>query len=118
MRSVLATLRIGFNILTLKSARRECPPETRRAVDRVLSALARQFGDLRSGRSSTGSLQEIDHAVALLLEKPSGPAEDMLTALVAIGSALHHHGDFFDVSRPSPLPEALRPQLLHPGTPA
>jgi hypothetical protein len=38
--------------------------------------------------------------------------EDALTALVAIGSALHRHEGFFGVSRPSPVPDILRREAL------
>ncbi len=111
MRGALAAPRIGFNILMLKSARRDLPRSTAQAIDRVLAALASHFRNLRSGRATPGTFQEIDDAVDLLLAHPSGPVENMLTALVAIGSALHHHSDFFSVARPSPLPAALlRPE--------
>jgi uncharacterized membrane protein YccC len=112
MRSTLAALRIGFNILLLRSARNGLPQNTAQAVDKALSALAIHFRELGSNRRGAGSVRELDQAVATLLEHPSERADDVLTALVAIGSALHRHSDFFGVNRPSPLPEALRPEAL------
>jgi uncharacterized membrane protein YccC len=111
MRSALAALRIGFNLMMLKSIRRDLPRDTALAIDRVLTAMARHFRNLAEGRPTVEPLREVDEAVVLLLEHPTGPAAEMLTALVAIASALHRHADLFGPVRASPLPEALHRQV-------
>lgn len=112
MRSALAALRIGFNIMTLKAVRGDLTHDAARAVDRVLAALARHFGRLAAGQSVSETLGEIDDAVALLLERPTGPADETLTALVAIGSALHRHADLFGQARTAPVPSVLRKEAV------
>jgi uncharacterized membrane protein YccC len=108
MRSALAALRIGFNIMALKAMRRDLAGDAAHSIDRVLAALARHFRRLADGRLTLEPLGEIDDAVALLLERPAGPAEEALTALVAIGSAFHRHADLFGPVRTHPVPDALR----------
>jgi uncharacterized membrane protein YccC len=112
MRSALAALRIGFNIMTLKAVRRDLTEDAARAVDRVLAALARHFRRLVAGQAVSEPLGEIDEAVAVLLERPTGPVDETLTALVAIGSALHRHADLFGPARTVPVPAVLRKEAV------
>jgi hypothetical protein len=112
LRSALAALRVGFNIMLLKEARRELPWNAATAIDRVLAALERHFREVRTGTGGRGSLHEIDDAVALLLARPTPRAEDLLMGLVALGSALHQHADLFGPARSSPVPHALRHEAL------
>jgi uncharacterized membrane protein YccC len=107
MRSALAALRIGLNILFLKDVLQDLPDETGTAVARVLAGLERQFGALRTGSGGAGTLPEIEDAVVLLTTYPSGSGEDLLTALVAIKSALHRHADLFGGASADPVPEVL-----------
>jgi hypothetical protein len=111
MRSALSALRVGFNIMTLTSRRRDLPKEAAEAVGRVSTALERHFRNVRTGTPDDHSLREIDDAVELLLARPVPQAEDLLTALVAISSALHRHTDLFGQARTSLLPHALRRDL-------
>jgi uncharacterized membrane protein YccC len=111
MRSTVAALRVGFNIMLLKAARSHVPRDIAMAIDRVLAGLGRHFSELRAGTGGSGSLHEIDDAVALLLARPTRQAEDLLTGLVAISSTLHRHADLFDRARHSPVPDALRQEF-------
>jgi uncharacterized membrane protein YccC len=111
MRSTLAALRVGFNIMLLKAARSHVPRDIAMAIDRVLAGLGRHFGELRAGTGGSGALHEIDDAVALLLAWPTRQAEDLLTGLVAISSTLHRHADLFGRARHSPVPDALRQEF-------
>ncbi|NIX76334.1 FUSC family protein [Microvirga terricola] len=108
MRSALSALRVGFNILNLKQARTSLSAPLARSLDQVFAALAAHFGALKDGVSHITALPEIDWAAALLLEEGGAAGADVLTALVALGSALHRHQDFFDVARPHLVPEVLR----------
>ncbi|MEZ0168656.1 FUSC family protein [Microvirga sp. TS319] len=108
MRSALAALRVGFNLILLKEASHEIPRDAATAIARVLAELERHFRDLRMGTTISGPLHAIDDAVAILLARPVSRVEDLLTALVAVSSALHQHADLFGQVRSSPVPDIIR----------
>ncbi|WP_204213432.1 FUSC family protein [Microvirga pudoricolor] len=108
LRGSLAALRIGLNLTTLQRVRPRLEPGAGRMVEQSLNALSRHFRHLKNGKAANASLPDIDRAVtALLSHGPSPAAEDALTALVAISSALHRHAGFFEVAAPTMLPAPL-----------
>ncbi|MGO4571271.1 FUSC family protein [Microvirga sp. 2TAF3] len=107
MRGVLTALRIGFNILALRSIRRKLHPTAKHAIDRVLAELGWHFRNLKNGTPSTTAPPDLGRAVKTLLEHRSPATVDALTALVAIGSAFDRHRDFFGLAQPYTLPAAL-----------
>ena len=104
----LAGLRVGLNILRLRSLAAGLPPDALRVQDAVLEALSRHFRGL-DGPASLASIalrDRLDGAIASLSVAEATPATtDALLALVGIRHALFRHVDFFDVE-PVPTVEA------------
>jgi hypothetical protein len=106
MRGVLTALRVGFNLLTLRSLRGKLPPPAARAVDQALMVLSRYFRALKNGRPDVPR-PDLQRAVTALIAHPSPDTVDALMAIVAVGSAFDRHRDFFRVEEPHALHAAF-----------
>jgi len=106
----LAGLRVGLNILRLRSLATRLPPDALQVQDAVLEALSRHFRG-QDGPDSLASMAlrgRLDDAIARLSAAEATPATtDALLALAGIRHALFRHVDVFDVD-PVPVPEAAR----------
>ncbi|AWM86334.1 FUSC family protein [Microvirga sp. 17 mud 1-3] len=109
MRGALTSLRIGFNLLTLRAVRTALPAPASRALDAALADLARHFRHLKNGRQNP-TPPDLRPAIAILTTHRSSATADALTALMAIGSAMDRHGDFFGISEPYALHAVLAQQ--------
>jgi uncharacterized membrane protein YccC len=111
----LAALRIGFNLLALRAALPDLPPDAAGATARALETLGAHLAALADGRASPTAWPELDRAVdELLRHRPSqaaGPLPpaftDAIVSLVAIGSTLTRHATFFASLRLRLLPSTL-----------
>ncbi|MCB8821496.1 FUSC family protein [Microvirga rosea] len=109
MRGALMALRIGFNILTLRTIRSTLHPEAMRALDRSLTELSQHFRHLKNERQDAGT-PDLYRTVAVLIAHRTATSAEALTALIAIGSAMDRHQDFFGVAQPYALHTLLAAQ--------
>lgn len=106
MRGSLTALRIGFNLLTLRTIRDTLHPEAARALSRTLAELGEHFRHLKNERRDAGA-PDLHRTVGVLIAHRSAATAEALTALIAISSAMDRHQDFFGVSQPYALHTAL-----------
>lgn len=96
MQGALASLRVGLNILALKSYRPSLPPDVARPIDDALAALARHFARAMRDTPAVLPLPVLTAARDGILARD---ADDLLTrtadALYSIEITLAQHADFF-----------------------
>jgi len=91
-----ADLRIGLNIVALRRARRQATPETARAIDGVLDALAAYYRRLARTplgrpalRPDPSGLQRIDAAIATIAALDQPGERDALQGLIGVRLTLY-----------------------------
>jgi uncharacterized membrane protein YccC len=109
MRGALMALRVGFNLLALRAIRGALNPDAVRALDQALVALGQHFRNLKNERRDAGS-PDLRRTVAVLVRERTPGTAEALTALIAIGTAMDRHQDFFGVSQPYALHSMLAEQ--------
>jgi uncharacterized membrane protein YccC len=110
LQGCLAGLRIGLNILLLRTLRPALPPEVAAPVQDALTALADHFGAMVHHRRSDMPLSVLAAARQRILARGEGAALTRAAeALYNIEATLRQHADFFGPAAPAPAADLVTP---------